>query len=108
MQEPQGGPFRRARVGVLPPTQKGHGSTRPFWGKWHCLQTKVNACRVVQEVEIFPMPETARPRLVGLNHVALEVGDIEEALAFYGRLFTFEHADSQPRRGAFRGPGELT
>jgi catechol 2,3-dioxygenase-like lactoylglutathione lyase family enzyme len=30
-----------------------------------------------------------RPRLVGINHVALEVGDIEEALAFYGRLFTF-------------------
>jgi catechol 2,3-dioxygenase-like lactoylglutathione lyase family enzyme len=27
------------------------------------------------------------PRLVGINHVALEVGDIEEALAFYGRIF---------------------
>jgi catechol 2,3-dioxygenase-like lactoylglutathione lyase family enzyme len=27
------------------------------------------------------------PRLVGINHVALEVGDIEEALAFYGRFF---------------------
>ena len=27
---------------------------------------------------------------MGLNHIALEVGDIEEALAFYGRLFTFE------------------
>src|SRR4051812_32896734 len=26
-------------------------------------------------------------RLVGINHVALEVGDIEEALAFYGRFF---------------------
>ena len=31
----------------------------------------------------------AKPRLVGLNHVALEVGDIDEALAFYGRLFEF-------------------
>jgi predicted enzyme related to lactoylglutathione lyase len=30
-----------------------------------------------------------KPRLVGMNHVALEVGDIEEALAFYGRIFTF-------------------
>src|SRR2546421_5058996 len=29
-------------------------------------------------------------KLVGLNHVALEVGDIDEALAFYGRLFEFE------------------
>src|SRR5689334_4534802 len=36
------------------------------------------------------MAETKRPRVVGFNHVALEVGDIEEALAFYGRLFTFE------------------
>jgi lactoylglutathione lyase len=26
-------------------------------------------------------------RLVGINHVALEVGDIDEALAWYGRLF---------------------
>jgi lactoylglutathione lyase len=31
----------------------------------------------------------AKPRLVGINHVALEVGDIDEALAFYGRLFEF-------------------
>ena len=29
----------------------------------------------------------AKARVVGINHVALEVGDIEEALAFYGRLF---------------------
>src|ERR1700758_4029868 len=36
------------------------------------------------------MTESKRPRAVGLNHIALEVGDIEEALAFYGRLFTFE------------------
>jgi catechol 2,3-dioxygenase-like lactoylglutathione lyase family enzyme len=26
-------------------------------------------------------------RLVGINHVALEVGDVDEALAFYGRFF---------------------
>ena len=31
-----------------------------------------------------------RARLVGVNHVALEVGDVEEALAFYGRFFDFE------------------
>jgi lactoylglutathione lyase len=31
-----------------------------------------------------------RARLVGLNHVALEVGDIDAALAFYGRIFDFE------------------
>ena len=29
-------------------------------------------------------------RLVGINHVALEVGDVYEALAWYGRFFEFE------------------
>jgi lactoylglutathione lyase len=36
-------------------------------------------------------------KLVGFNHVALEVGDVEDALAFYGRLFEIK------LRG--RGPG---
>jgi predicted enzyme related to lactoylglutathione lyase len=35
-------------------------------------------------------PNDPRPRAIGFNHIALEVGDIEEALAFYGRLFRFE------------------
>ena len=39
----------------------------------------------------------ARTRLVGINHVALEVGDIEEALAFYERIFELE------LRGRMRG-----
>jgi predicted enzyme related to lactoylglutathione lyase len=30
-----------------------------------------------------------KARLVGINHVALEVGNIEEALAFYGQVFEF-------------------
>jgi len=30
------------------------------------------------------------PRLVGINHVALEVGDIAEALEFYGKIFELE------------------
>jgi lactoylglutathione lyase len=38
-----------------------------------------------------------RAKLVGFNHVALEVGDIEEALEFYGNLFEIK------LRG--RGPG---
>jgi lactoylglutathione lyase len=38
-----------------------------------------------------------RARLVGFNHVALEVGDLEDALEFYGRLFEIK------LRG--RGPG---
>ena len=36
------------------------------------------------------MPNTPKARAMGFNHVALEVGDIDEALAFYGRLFAFE------------------
>jgi len=36
------------------------------------------------------MAESAKPRVIGFNHVALEVGDIDEALAFYSRLFKFE------------------
>ena len=32
----------------------------------------------------------SKARLVGINHVALEVGDIDAALAFYGRLFDVE------------------
>lgn len=36
------------------------------------------------------MNEKAKPHMVGINHIALEVGDIEEALAFYARIFTFE------------------
>ena len=31
-----------------------------------------------------------RARLIGINHVALEVGDVEAALALYGRLFELE------------------
>ena len=36
-------------------------------------------------------------RLVGINHVVLEVDDLDEALAFYGRLFDLEF------RGRLRG-----
>jgi lactoylglutathione lyase len=37
-----------------------------------------------------------RTRLVGINHVALEVGDIDEALAFYGRIFEFTLRGREP------------
>ncbi len=30
------------------------------------------------------------PRALGINHIALEVGSIDEALDFYGRLFDLE------------------
>src|SRR3954469_3004929 len=36
------------------------------------------------------MTNTSKPRLVGFNHVAIEVGDIDQALDFYGNLFSFQ------------------
>ena len=36
------------------------------------------------------MAAAKKARAVGFNHVALEVGDIDAALAFYGQLFEFE------------------
>lgn len=39
----------------------------------------------------------ASARLIGINHVALEVGDVEDAVAFYGRIFSFELRGRTPR-----------
>jgi extradiol dioxygenase family protein len=36
------------------------------------------------------MATARKARAIGFNHIALEVGDIDEALTFYGRLFDFE------------------
>jgi predicted enzyme related to lactoylglutathione lyase len=38
-----------------------------------------------------------RARLVGINHVALEVGDVAEALSFYGAIFDFSLRGRGPR-----------
>src|SRR3954464_10627951 len=35
------------------------------------------------------MSDNRKPRLIGINHVAIEVGDIDAALEWYGRLFAF-------------------
>ena len=45
-------------------------------------------------------------RLLGINHVALEVGDVEEALAWYGRLFDFELRGRAGTRMAFIDMGD--
>jgi catechol 2,3-dioxygenase-like lactoylglutathione lyase family enzyme len=55
--------------------------------------TASQECKACIDVEQGMAPN----RLVGINHVALEVGDVEQALAFYGRFFEFS------LRG--RGPG---
>ena len=36
------------------------------------------------------------PRLVGINHVALEVDDLQEALDWYGRIFDFTPPEREP------------
>ncbi len=35
-------------------------------------------------------------RAIGINHVALEVGDVDEALAWYGRFLRFELRGRRP------------
>jgi lactoylglutathione lyase len=37
-----------------------------------------------------------RPRLVGINHVALEVGDLEAALSFYDAIFELRGVEREP------------
>jgi catechol 2,3-dioxygenase-like lactoylglutathione lyase family enzyme len=37
-----------------------------------------------------------RPRLVGINHVALEVCELDAALAFYGAIFALRGVDREP------------
>ena len=45
-------------------------------------------------------------RLVGINHVALEVGDVDAALDWYGRIFEFELRGRAGRRMAFVDMGD--
>lgn len=45
-------------------------------------------------------------RLLGINHVALEVGDIDEALDWYGRFFEFELRGRVGQRMAFLDMGD--
>src|SRR4051794_29319934 len=45
-------------------------------------------------------------KLVGINHVALEVGDIDEALAWYGRFFEFDLRGRIGDRMAFLDMGD--
>src|SRR3954470_11473158 len=51
------------------------------------------------------MAHSKKARAIGFNHVALEVGDIDEALAFYGRLFEFE-LRSRSKTSAFVDLGD--
>jgi catechol 2,3-dioxygenase-like lactoylglutathione lyase family enzyme len=45
-------------------------------------------------------------RFVGINHVALEVGDVDEALSWYARFFAFELRGRHGARMAFIDMGD--
>jgi catechol 2,3-dioxygenase-like lactoylglutathione lyase family enzyme len=40
--------------------------------------------------------DAKKPRLVGINHIAIEVGDIDQALDFYGKIFDFTLRGKRP------------
>ena len=40
--------------------------------------------------------DTRKPRLVGINHIALEVDDIDQALEFYSKIFDFTLRAKRP------------
>ncbi len=46
------------------------------------------------------------PKLVGINHVAVEVGDLDEALAFLGRVFDDVRLRGRSERMAFVDMGD--
>jgi catechol 2,3-dioxygenase-like lactoylglutathione lyase family enzyme len=51
------------------------------------------------------MADGKKPRLIGINHVAIEVGDIDEALEWYGRIFEFR-LRGKGERNAFIDMGD--
>ena len=51
------------------------------------------------------MAEGKKPRLVGINHVAIEVGDIGEALDWYAKIFEFS-LRGRGERNAFVDMGD--
>ena len=51
------------------------------------------------------MSDSRKPRLIGINHVAIEVGDIDEALEWYGKIFDF-NLRNRHERAAFIDMGD--
>jgi catechol 2,3-dioxygenase-like lactoylglutathione lyase family enzyme len=51
------------------------------------------------------MSDGRKPRLIGINHVAIEVGDIDEALDWYGKIFDF-NLRGRSERAAFIDMGD--
>jgi lactoylglutathione lyase len=51
------------------------------------------------------MSGSDKPKLVGINHVAIEVGDIDASLDFYGKIFDFK-LRGRSQRSAFIDIGD--
>jgi extradiol dioxygenase family protein len=48
----------------------------------------VNPPNPIDAIDVDSNPTKGPAQVVGINHVAMEVGDVEEALEFYGRFFS--------------------
>src|ERR1700687_5363442 len=99
---PQGGPEARGPsfLPLCPPCLCGDSllrlrGARP-WGS--------NAVRH-PETGRMDMSDGKKPRLIGINHVAIEVGDIDEALDGYGKIFDF-NLRGRSERSAFIDMGD--
>jgi catechol-2,3-dioxygenase len=60
----------------------------------------LNSSSIEFNVNTMSKNITKKARAVGINHVALEVGNLAEALAFYDQFLEFE-LESQSETAAF-------
>ena len=54
----------------------------------------------------MPVADRPRARFLGVNHIALEVDDVDAALAFYGSLMAFDLGGRHGARMAFLDAGD--
>jgi lactoylglutathione lyase len=61
---------------------------------------------VCRDAEAMINASSSRARFLGLNHVALEVADVDAALAFYGDLMAFDDGGRHGTEMAFLDAGD--
>ncbi|HUC09307.1 MAG TPA: VOC family protein [Stellaceae bacterium] len=64
--------------------------------QWKSIDHVNRQEEIMAETTRSQTADEAKPRLVGINHVALEVGDIDKALDFYGKIFDFKLRAKRP------------
>src|SRR2546430_7419750 len=70
-----------------------------------CAERGGGAQMPATNVRRMDMSDSRKPRLIGINHVAIEVGDIDEALEWYGKIFDF-NLRNRHERSAFIDMGD--